>query len=266
MDTLVHLAGKGTVLSPAAAVPGMLNSGPVGLVNLLEEFRPRRVVLASSCAVYGNAPRSGAAPGWSNVHPVSAHGLIKAMSELLLRQHCSGSGATGVVLRFGNIVGPGCKGLIALLIRHALSHPGGAEPVRMRGGGRVLRDYVPIGYTVAVLRRSLELAVKSGAVVTYNLGSGHPLTNRHVAEVVAEWLLRRGYQLNVAFDPELGAGEAWSSVLRVERTARTFGVPSPSPEQVRQAIVAGAESVFEAFRSGGRARPSHDLAGTTVNA
>src|SRR5690606_904268 len=109
---IIHLASRGTVITPLSLLPAMLDTCVDGLVNLLEEIAPDQIVFASTCSVYRNAPQEGASPVWDDVHPVSIYGLTKAVGELAIHQWVEASGGSGVILRMGNIVGTGGKGLI----------------------------------------------------------------------------------------------------------------------------------------------------------
>lgn len=244
--TVVHLAGKGTVLTPVAAVPNLFNVCIDGLVHLIQEFRPSRVVFASTCSVYGDSPKMGAGPNWKHVNAVSIYGLAKAAAELLLAQWTAEEqGASAIVLRMGNVIGPGGKGLISHLVRHAIKYPDGSVVMQMRGGGRIIRDYVPVEFATQVLKAAVEAEVPSGTTETYNVGSGRPLTNGHVASVVQQWLAARGYKLNIRFSEEAGRGEAWRAVLKVNSTTRRFRIPPPSVEEVEESIAASTKEILD---------------------
>ncbi len=243
---VVHLAGKGTVLTPVAAVPNLFNVCIDGLVHLIREFRPQRVIFASTCSVYGDSPKTGAAPNWKHVNAVSIYGLAKAAAELLLAQWAAEEpGASAMVLRMGNVIGPGGKGLISHLVRHAVKYPDGSVIMQMRGGGRIIRDYIPVEFASKVLKASVEAEMPAGTVETYNVGSGRPLTNGHVAGVVQEWLAARGYKLNIRFSAEAGRGEAWRAVLKVNATTRRFRIAPPSVQEVEESIAASTQEILD---------------------
>lgn len=243
--TVIHLAGKGTVMTPVAQVPDLLNVCVDGLVHMMIHFQPRRIVFASSSSVYGDAKPSGAAPAWKDVRPVSIYGMAKATGELLIRQWTAETGGTGVALRMGNVIGPGGKGLITHLVRHALAYPDGSVLMHMRGGGRIVRDYVPVEHAVKILWQAATVAMPAGTMETHNVGAGEPLTNGKVAEVVKAWLAQRGYRLNIEFSEDPGHGEAWSVTLKTGSTRKRFKLRPPSVEEVERSIVASASESFD---------------------
>jgi nucleoside-diphosphate-sugar epimerase len=235
VQTLVHLAAKGSVLA-AGEAPAQMATSLEGTLHCLGVLQPRRVVLASSCAVYGETGARGAAPSWKSVHPVSLYGISKAAAELIVRHWVVETGATAVILRLGNVIGEGCPGLIRYLVRHAVRFPGGSEPAQLRGAGRVVRDYIPVEYVVRVMQRVLELRMRQGTCLTLNAGSGHGLTNRFVAERVQTVLAARGYRLALHFSDHIAPGEAWRVTLDIRRTTRRLGVAPPELDAVAAAI------------------------------
>jgi nucleoside-diphosphate-sugar epimerase len=167
------------------------------------------------------------------------------MTEKVIEQWARNGGGVGVILRFGNVVGTGCAGLIPYLVRHAVRHPDGEVPAKMRGGGRIARDYVPVEYVVRVVKLSLEADFPEGSAPVFNVGSGRTMTNGDIAGILKEWLAPQGYRLNVVFQPDPEPGEAMGSKLRTELTESKFGLNPPSTEEVRSAVLAGANSCLQ---------------------
>ena len=242
LHSLVHLAAAGTVITEIAAVPRMFEVSVGGALNALNAFQPRRVVYSSSCSVYGNASPLGGAPTWEDAHPISIYGLSKVTTEKLFEQWARKTGSTAMILRLGNVVGSGCAGLIPYLVRHAARYPDGGVPAEMRGGGRICRDYVPVDYVVRTTQAALEMKLKPGSCPIYNVGSGRTLSNGDIAAILKEWLIDRGYVLNVVFQPAPEAGEAIFSGLQTASAENAFGLKPPSPEEVREAVLDAARS------------------------
>ena len=240
--SVVHLGAFGTVITSRANVPRMLDVTIDGLVNLIDFFQPRQVLYASTCAVYGNSPDSGGRPCQDDVKPVSTYGLSKAMAEMMLIDWARESGNEAVLFRLGNVIGPNCRGLITYLVRHAVKYPDGSVPARMRGGGRVIRDYVPVEYVAHLMELAASREFAPGSAPIFNIGSGRPRSNGEVAEIVKEWLTRQGYRLNIEFEPDVAPGEARQAILRTEATEKFFGVEPPDENAVRASIVEGART------------------------
>jgi nucleoside-diphosphate-sugar epimerase len=214
----------------------MLSVTVEGAVNLLEAFNPRKFILASSCAIYGNTGALAALPTWKRVNPVSVYGVSKAAAELVVGHWAKETGNVAINLRIGNVIGKGCRGLIAYLVRHAVRRPRGFPPAQLRGAGKIVRDYVPRDHVVRVIMAAADTEWEAGTVNTFNVGAGRGLTNREVASVVQKLLRERGYELNIHWDAEPAAGESWAAALNVDSTERRFGIPSPTAEAVYEAI------------------------------
>jgi nucleoside-diphosphate-sugar epimerase len=237
---VIHLASKGNVTSQLNQVPTMLGTAIDGILNVTAVLNPETLVLASSCAVYGNTGNASAAPDWKNVNPLSVYGLTKALAEEVAALWAYETGNTAMILRLGNVVGEGCGGLISYLVRHALRHQDVIVPARMRGAGKIVRDYVPLSHVCKVLVAAGETSLPAGKVRTLNVGSGEGMTNRSVAEIVQSVLGARGYRLEIEWDSEPAHGEGLKALLDVTETDHVFGLPRPSAAEVRAAIEEGA--------------------------
>ncbi|MDE3165877.1 MAG: NAD(P)-dependent oxidoreductase [Acidobacteriota bacterium] len=245
---LVHLAADAEVVLPWDAIPGVFRSNLTGMWNVLDVIAPRLCLFASSSSVYGTATLSGTDPRSASLSPLGLYACSKAAGEVLLRDWAAATGSAAIAFRFGNVVGPRCRGLIPFLIEHALRHPEGAEPVRLRGEGRLVRDYTPVDFVVAVLLRALDFDWPPAAFEVFNIGTGSGLTNREVTEIVAAVLAAEGYRLRADFSSPVAAGESLSVVLDCASLARRFDLEPPAPAAVRRAIEDAARSHLRSAR------------------
>ena len=234
--TVVHLAARADVVLPFEALGDLMLTNVNGTINVLDGLRPERIVLASSSAVYGNASGRSALARWSCVSPVGAYGISKAAAELACAEWARQTGGIAVSLRFGNVVGRRCRGLIAYLVNHAVAHPDADQPAQLRGNGAVVRDYVPVRYVASVIQRAAQVAVPNGSSLMLNVGSGRGLTNRTVATIVQRVLASRGVKLTMVFSRSVAPGEAWHLVLNTAATNRKLELPSPTDDEVVAAI------------------------------
>lgn len=247
--TLVHMASAGSVLARLESIPRMVDVSVRGLVTAIDVFQPRRVLFSSSCSVYGNTPDEGAPPDSSCLRPLSVYGLSKVLTEKTLEQWVRQTGSEAVVLRISNAIGAGCKGLISYLVRHAVRHPEGDVPAQMRGGGKIVRDYVPVDYIVEVVRSVLRRPAQDGSVSVFNVGSGCLMSNGEVADMVTQWLATQGYRLQVRYAPDPDPCEAAYCRLETQRTERSLELTPPSPQEVRDAILSGAHSLLKSLEA-----------------
>jgi GDP-4-dehydro-6-deoxy-D-mannose reductase len=183
-DAVVHLAAESSV---AASWDDAFRSWRVnvdGTVNVLEAVRAERpearVLLASTCEVYGNAERIPT-PGDEPVRPVSPYAASKAAAELA----CAVSGLDVVVARAANHEGPGRDERFAVG-----SWTRQLARLEAEGGGALLvgdlsaeRDILDVRDVCRAYRLLLDAAVPAG---TYNVASGETVSMALVVELLVE--------------------------------------------------------------------------------
>jgi GDP-4-dehydro-6-deoxy-D-mannose reductase len=155
-----------------------------GTVNVLEAVRAERpearVLLASTCEVYGNAERIPT-PEDEPVRPVSPYAASKAAAELA----CAVSGLDVVVARAANHEGPGRDERFAVG-----SWTRQLARLEAEGGGALLvgdlsaeRDILDVRDVCRAYRLLLDTAVPAG---TYNVASGETVSMALVVELLVE--------------------------------------------------------------------------------
>jgi len=245
-DAVIHLAALGEVLIPWEQLHALYATNAMGTYHLLGVFSPSLFVFASTSAVYGNALGGPAKPEWDQVHPVGHYGLSKAAGELFCMNWASAGQRSAVLLRFGNVVGPGCRGLVRYLIEHALRFPRAEQPAQLRGQGRLVRDYVPVEFVVEALLRTVATSWAPGVHIL-NIGSGRGMTNGMVVDIARDELQRYGLSIRPQWSATAAAGEAQAVVLDPEMMSRRLGVEAPDEaaveSSIRNAIRQGVQQV-----------------------
>jgi nucleoside-diphosphate-sugar epimerase len=186
-EVVFHLAA---VVSVPKTVDDPLGSAAVnetGSLNVLEAARgaqARRVVFASSSAVYGDDPtlpkREQMPP-----KPLTPYAVQKLVVEYYLSVYQSLYGLETVGLRFFNVFGPRqdpsspYSGVISIFMNKALS---GAPPV-IYGDGRQSRDFVFVGDVVQALIAAAKSTSAPGKV--FNVGTGKSLSICGLWEMIA---------------------------------------------------------------------------------
>ncbi len=241
-DVVFHLAASAEVLTPWPEVPPLLSSNLEGTYNVLEGLAPRLVIFASSSSVYGNAGLRPVDPERDALQPLCLYAVSKMSGEMLVGDWVRNSGRPAVIFRFGNVVGSGCRGLIPYLTGHILRYPEGGVDARLRGNGRLVRDYIPVSYVVRALMAAARIEWPGQSPITLNLGAGIGMTNREVAEIVQQVARDNGFRLDVSFDDPPGPGEAKEVVLDIEKTEKLLEIAPPGAAEIRRVI---AETVLE---------------------
>ncbi|HVI52711.1 MAG TPA: NAD-dependent epimerase/dehydratase family protein [Candidatus Sulfotelmatobacter sp.] len=137
----------------------------------------RKVVYASSSAVYGNA--AGLMDEETAVAPGSNYAVAKRFNELYLGSQWEESGLESVSLRIFNVYGPKQdeRLVIPRFIRQGLT----GEPLILNGDGSQSRDFPYIGDVAEAVLRAADAA--SGCQVV-NVATGHAHSIRTLAESV----------------------------------------------------------------------------------
>ena len=229
VDAVVHLAGESSVAASWRDAFRAWRVNVDGTVNVLEAVRAERpearVLLASTCEVYGNAGRIPT-PEDEPVRPVSPYAASKAAAELA----CAVSGLDVVVARAANHEGPGRDERFAVG-----SWTRQLARLEAEGGGTLLvgdlsaeRDILDVRDVSRAYRLLLDPSVPAG---TYNVASGKTVRMARVVELLAglarvpveverdESRVRPAEIPRLAGDPaRLRAATGWRPEIPLERT------------------------------------------------
>ncbi|MCQ4289151.1 NAD-dependent epimerase/dehydratase family protein [Pseudomonas stutzeri] len=167
---VVHLAAVASVQASVDDPVGTHQSNLVGTLNLCEAMREediRRVVFASSAAVYGNNGEGQAIDEATPKAPLTPYAADKLASEHYLDFYRRQHGLEPVVFRFFNIFGPRqdpsspYSGVISIFTERAQK----GLPIAVFGDGEQTRDFLYVGDLVEVLVQALESTeVEAGAI------------------------------------------------------------------------------------------------------
>jgi GDP-4-dehydro-6-deoxy-D-mannose reductase len=228
-EAVVHLAAESSV---AGSWEDPLRAWRVnvdGTLNVLDAVRAERpearVLLASTCEVYGAAERFPT-PEEEPFRPVSPYAATKVAAELA----CSVSGLDVVVARASNHEGPGRDERFAIG-----SWTRQIARLEAEGGGVLLvgdlsaeRDLLDVRDVCRAYRLLLDPQAPAG---TYNVASGRTVTMAHVVELLLgltdapveverdESRFRPAEIPRLAGDPaRLRAATGWAPEIPLERT------------------------------------------------
>ena len=176
-EVVFHLAAMISVPESMAQPAECYRSNVLGSLHILQaahQAGTRKVVLSSSCAVYGDTglPVDESAA----TSPISPYAASKLAMEQAARMMTLAFGLPTVCLRYFNVYGPRqapdspYAAAIPIFIRTMLA---GEAPVIL-GDGRQTRDFVFVEDIARANLLAAEAEVEPGAV--FNLGSGHSVT------------------------------------------------------------------------------------------
>lgn len=174
-----------------------------------------RVVLASSCSVYGAAGPSPLAEARGG-GPVTLVGASKVGAEALLRVYAEQGMFEALALRFFHVYGRGRidRPVPGVLARFGASVAAGRPP-EVHGSGEALRDFLYIDDATEAVRLALERRVAAWTVA--NIGSGVGTSIRTAAEAVCTALGRPDLE-PVSVDPPPGVQVSSFADTRVARS------------------------------------------------
>ena len=196
-----------------------------GTVMLLEAARKsgvRKVVLASSTAVYGNCenvPISENEP----LAPVSPYAVSKQVNELIAILYSSSYSLPVVALRYFNVFGPRQRpdsdyaAAIPIFINQMLSN----QPVTIYGDGRQSRDFI---YVKDVVRANLQAAEADIAGEVFNVCTGIESSLLDLLETISGL---SPTAIEVCFEPPRH-GDIYRSAGNPERAASRLGFRAAS--------------------------------------
>jgi UDP-glucose 4-epimerase len=182
-DCVFHLAAQVTIRGSFDRFYEDLDTNVMGTARLLRAVDPAKVkwfTLASSMAVYADAPSPAPIAESHLTAPISPYGIGKLAAEGVARQILSTRGIPFTAVRYFNTFGPGQTytpyvGVITIFVTRLLA----GEPITVFGDGEQQRDFVHVDDIVAG-----TMATVGRTPGTYNLGSGRGTSLNQLAALM----------------------------------------------------------------------------------
>jgi UDP-glucose 4-epimerase len=205
VDCVYHLAARISVPESVLYPREYNNSNVGGTVSLMEAMRDvgiRRVVLASSGAIYGDQEIQPLTEG-QTPHPQSPYAVSKLAAEYYVRTIGKLWGIETVCLRIFNAYGPGQHippsnpPVIPYFLRQAFRN----GTLVVHGDGQQTRDYVYVDDVVTAMMAAATAPDINGLVI--NVGSGVETSLRGLTKLVMDVT---GGEANVVYNPKTSGG------------------------------------------------------------
>ena len=193
-----------------------------GTLNLLQAAKAagvRRVVMASSAAIYGESLQPHLED--ETPAPISPYGEQKLALEGLGRKFHFEDGLETASLRFFNVYGPWQRadspysGVIAKFVERIGK---GITPTIFGDGGQ-LRDFIYVGDVVAALRKAASVPAEQLGDGIFNVATGSSVSLLDLVEVICRIT---GKSLKPNFAP-VRAGDIRVSLARVGKAEQALG-------------------------------------------
>lgn len=187
VDAIVHLAARVTVRGSVDAVAEDLDvnlGGTLAVLAALDGHPIRRLVNASSMAVYADSPDRRPIGEDHPTLPLSPYGISKLAAEHHVRLACNAADISAANLRYFNTWGPGQRltpyvGVITIFLDRLHKR----QPVEIFGDGRQTRDFVHVDDVVAATMAALTRDLQG--VPSINIGTGRGTSVGELAAMVA---------------------------------------------------------------------------------
>jgi UDP-glucose 4-epimerase len=231
VDCVFHLAAQVTIRGSFDRFYEDLETNVMGTARLLRAVDPARVkwfTLASSMAVYADAPSPAPINESHPTQPISPYGIGKLAAEGVSRQILEARGIPFTAVRYFNTFGPGQTytpyvGVITIFVTRLLRGDG----IAIFGDGEQQRDFVHVEDIAAG-----TLATPGRPPGTYNLGTGHGTSLNQLASMLIAELAPSACATHAPAQP----GELRFSVADIRAARQALGY---QPTHTLRADIAG---------------------------
>src|SRR5450830_358468 len=230
-SAVVHLAAVASVQASVEDPVRTHQSNFIGTLRVCEAMLAagiRRVVFASSAAVYGNNGEGTAIAEDTPKSPLTPYAADKLASEHYLDFYRRQHGLEPVIFRFFNIFGPRqdpsspYSGVISIFSERAQQ----GLPITVFGDGEQTRDFMYVEDLVQILLQALEAPqVQEGAI---NVGLNRATTLKQMLVALGEVV---GALPPVTYAPAR-SGDIRHSRANNQRLLASFKLPEPTPLKV----------------------------------
>src|SRR3990170_4019752 len=231
-DLIFHLAAQVVVPYSMENPIEDFETNARGTLNVLEKARKddAKLVFASSAAVYGNPNQLPTSEDYG-FHPFSCYGLSKVVGEEYCGMYANQYGLDVTILRFANVYGSRCHGVIHDFLDKISKNPSKLEII---GTGMQTRDFVHVSDVTEAL--ILAASNESANGETYNIGFGKTTAIMDLAKMMLQILNLQGKTVmtttNVSWQGDINTiwfditkakkGLNWTPKIRLEDRLRTL--------------------------------------------
>jgi UDP-glucose 4-epimerase len=180
-DLVYHMAANSDISNGSRVTDVDLRNGTLATYSTLEAMRlsgVKRLVFASTSAIYGEAARKPTPEDYGPLFPISFYGASKLACEGLCSAFSHNHGIQVWAYRFANIVGPrSTHGAIHDFVARLLAAP---EELRVLGDGSQRKSYLYVADCVAGMESGM--LASSEPFQLFNLASSGVTNVKFIAE------------------------------------------------------------------------------------
>ena len=182
-DLVIHLAAKISVEESIKNPSETFRINIDGTKNVLyscEKNNVKKLIVASSAAVYGEGNKNVKLTEQSKTNPISPYGESKIKMEEEITKFCSVNRINYIILRFFNIYGVGQTLEYARVITKFLERIEENKSLKVFGDGTQTRDFVSIHDVIDSIYNAITYN-KNGI---FNIGSGNAITIKELGKLM----------------------------------------------------------------------------------
>ena len=182
-EIVIHLAAK---ISVSESISNPLQTyrvnveGTKNILTACEKNNVKKLIAASSAAVYGEGNPNVKLTEEAELKPISPYGQSKVKMESVIKEFESKHDINCIMLRFFNIYGVGQTSEYAGVITKFLERIAHGKSLEIFGDGLQTRDFVAIDDIIS----SINDGILNGKSGTYNIGNGKSSTIKDLAELM----------------------------------------------------------------------------------
>jgi len=188
VDAILHEAAQVSVPASMEDPVTTHDINTTGFMNVLlaaREQKVRRVVYASSCAVYGDSTRLPLTED-EPAQPLSPYAMSKLANEVYAGAFCRSYAMTAVGLRYFNVFGPrqDPKGVYAAVIPLWASAMIANSEIQIFGDGSTTRDFCYVGNVIQANLLAATVDLEPGTHEVVNVAAGGRTSLNELFELI----------------------------------------------------------------------------------
>ena len=182
-EIIIHLAAKISVEESIKNPSETFLTNVEGTKNVIlacEKHQIKKLIIASSAAVYGECVPNFKLTEESNLNPISPYGESKKRMEEIVQNMLIKSKVNYIILRFFNIYGIGQSSEYAGVITKFMESIKNKKPLEIFGDGIQTRDFISIHNVID----SIHNAITNNKNGIFNIASGKIITIKKLAKLM----------------------------------------------------------------------------------
>jgi UDP-glucose 4-epimerase len=212
-DTVIHLASNPDIARAVKEPTIDFDQGTALTQNILEAMRisrASRILYASGSGVYGDVGTLEVSEDHGPLAPISTYGASKLSGEALIYAYSFMFDLSGLIFRFGNVVGPRqTHGVGYDFIRKLNANP---SELTILGDGQQSKSYVYITDIVnAVLLANEKVTERCAA---FNVATGDYVTVKEIAHIAIKKTIGDIDKVQLVFT---GGDRGWKGDIPIVR-------------------------------------------------